>query len=60
MFNIVAEAKEYLCWFLSSSTGKPSDVLSKYNLKSWDYLIKYLHDTQLRVSNALDTLWEFF
>lgn len=59
MFNIVAEAKEYLCWFLSSSADKPSDVLSKYNLKFWDYL-KYLHDTQLQVSNALDTFGDFF
>lgn len=59
MFDIVVGAKEYLCWFLSSSTEKPSDVSSKYNLKSWDYL-KYLRDTQLQVSNAHDTLGEFF
>ena len=59
MFDIVAEAKEYLCWFLSSSTDKPSDVSSKYNLKSWDYL-KCLRDTQLQVSNAHDTLGDFF
>lgn len=59
MFDIVVGAKEYLCWFLSSSTDKPSDVSSKYNLKSWDYL-KYLRDTQLQVSNAHDTLRDFF
>lgn len=47
MFNIVAEAKEYLCWFLSSSTDKPSDVFSKYNLKFWDDLT-HLCDTHYK------------
>lgn len=38
---------------------RPSDVLSKYNLKFWGYL-RYLRDTQLQVSKALDTFGDFF